>query len=405
MVTARQLRKLWLAYWRPTAFYGGLLVFFAVLLWLHLGTLTGGYSSSEISTLQAGSSIHRIIEHPLNAPFLLLGRLLLYIGYDSAFWMRAAATLFGLLTLSAFYWLVRYWHGERSAVLGTILFGCSTWFLHTARLGTPDVLLFSVIGLVASVIWLKRTENPWVMGITFLLAMLLLYVPGMCWIIAIGIVWQWRTLLKLAKRYTPIALAGLVAALALLVPLGMAIYRAPTVALSIAGLPVQGWPDVLASLQRFATIPLNLFVRGPLEPEHWLARLPLLDGFCIVMVLLGTYLYARHIRMARVQLVGATLAIGSILISLGGIVSLSIIVPLIYILVAAGLGFMLDRWYSVFPRNVIAQGVGVGLIGIAVAASCLYGLRRYFVAWPAVPATKQVFVIQQPRPLSGTIKE
>ena len=87
--------------------------------------------------------------------------------------------------------------------------------------------------------------------------------------------------------------------------------------------------------------------------------------------------------------------VGTLLIALGGAVSLSLLIPFIYILVAAGIGFMLDQWYKVFPRNAIAQGVGMGLIVLAVAASCWYGLRHYFVAWPNAPATQQVFVIRQ----------
>ncbi len=404
MLSRRQFRKLVATYWRPLAFYGALVVLFGALAWFRLGTLVGGYSPDEIATLQASMSFRHIIEQPLNAPFLILGRLLLLLGHDTAFWMRAAASVFGLLTLTVFYWLVRYWHGERSAVLGTILFGCSAWFLHTTRLGTPDVVLFSLIALVAGAIWLRRTENPIVLILMTLVGTLLVYMPGMVWLILAGIIWQWRTILTLSKRYVPLVAGCAVGALALLVPLVMAIIRTPHLALSIAGLP-QGWPPLLESVRHLATIPLNLLVRGPLDPAHWLARLPILDAFSAAMLALGAYLYIRHIRLARVQLVIAALAIGAVLISLGGIVSLSIMVPFLYILIAAGLGFMLDRWYRVFPRNVIAQGVGVGLIAIAVAATCVYGLRRYFVAWPAVPATKQVFVVPGPRPPSGTIKE
>ena len=404
MVTARQLRKLWLAYWRPTLFYGALLLIFMSVAWLRLGTLTGGYSADEVATLGASSSFRTIIEQPLNAPFLLLGRLLLLLGNESAFWMRAAAALLGLCTLTVFYWLVRHWHGERSAVLGTILFGCSAWFLHTSRLGTPDVALFGLLGLVACAMWLRRTENPWVLALTVLVAALLTYVPGMAWLVVAGLAWQWRVIVATSKRHAALTIGCAVGAVALLVPLAMAIYRSPHLALSIAGLPTGGWPQLVESLHRLAAIPFNLFVRGPLSPEHWLGRLPILDAFSIAMLVLGVYLYVRNYRLARVQIVGAAIAIGAVLFSLGGVVSLSLIMPFIYLLIAAGIGFMLDRWHGVFPRNVIAQAVGVVFVTVAVAAACLYGIRHYFVAWPAVPATKQVFVLPQPKPLSDTIE-
>ena len=93
-------------------------------------------------------------------------------------------------------------------------------------------------------------------------------------------------------------------------------------------------------------------------------------------------------------MVAVALIVGSILVSLGGAVSISILMPFIYVLVAAGIGLLLDRWQKVFPRNVIAQAVGVGLVSLAVIAVSWYGLRHYFVAWPNAPATKQVFTIE-----------
>jgi len=93
-------------------------------------------------------------------------------------------------------------------------------------------------------------------------------------------------------------------------------------------------------------------------------------------------------------MVGAALIVGSLLIALGGGVSMSILMPFTYLLIAAGIGLFLDRWLKVFPRNTIAQAVSVGLVSLAVIAASWYGLRHYFVAWPNAPTTKQVFTIK-----------
>jgi len=249
--------------------------------------------------------------------------------------------------------------------------------------------------LAACITWLKRTDNRFALLLGFLLVTTLVYVPGMIWFLAAGAIWQTKTIVRLYKNHPSMMLLGTGGMLALLAPLGWALYQSPDLAKVLAGLPALGWPDLVDSLRRAIGVPIHLMFHGPLDAQHWLGRIPVLDAFSIVMLALGAYLYVRHHRLARAKTMVAVLVVGTLLIALGGAVSLSLLIPFIYILVAAGIGFMLDQWYKVFPRNAIAQGVGMGLIVLAVAASCWYGLRHYFVAWPNAPATQQVFVIRQ----------
>lgn len=394
-----KLRNIVATYWQPAVFYGMLIIFFGLLLWFQLGTLTGGYSQEELAALQASNGLRHIWENPANAPFSLIAYLFglahIGVGGDQAIIpLRATATVIGLLTLTTFYWLVRHWHGERSAILGTVVFGCSAWFLHTARMGTPDVLMFLLIGVIATSVWLKQTDNPLVLLVGFGLTAVLLYIPGMFWLLLIAAIWQMRTLTRLFKEHLLLMSLGSLGLLALIAPLVWAMYRSTDTLRLMAGLPADHWPNILDFLRQLALIPYHLFVRGPLEPAHWLARLPVLDVFSVVMLLLGAYLYIRHYKLTRSKMVATILVAGALLIALGGAVSISILIPFIYVLVAAGIGLLLDRWQKVFPRNVIAQGVSVGLISIAVIATSWYGLRHYFVAWPNAPATKQVFTIK-----------
>lgn len=391
-----KLRQLINTYWQPTVFYGLLIVFFGLLSWFKLGSLVGGYSDAELQAMQSASSLRLILDNPISAPFTLLAYLigLVYTGPQDMLPFRAAATVYGLLTLTTFYWLVRHWHGERSAILGAVIFGCSAWFLHTVRLGTGEVLLFLPLALAAGSVWLKRTDNPVVLLAGFGLAAAMLYVPGMIWLLFVGAVWHAKTLLRLFKHHFAFMAVGLVGLLALISPLVWVIYKTPQTAKLVAGLPAEGWPLPLESLERLAHAPYDLLVRGPADATHWLGRLPILDAFVIVMIVLGAYLYIRHWRLVRSKMVAVSLLIGLALIALGGPVTITILLPFLYILAAAGIGLMLDRWQAVFPRNVIAQGVSIALISLAVIASSWYGLRHYFVAWPNAAETKQVFTIK-----------
>lgn len=392
-----KLRNFVTSNWQALAIFGALLAVFALLSWFRLGSLPDGYSQTEAAAAHAANDISGLLENPLSAPFTLVTYLagLIYFGSDPIAPARIAATIFGLLTISTFYWLVRRWHGTQGAVLGTIVLGCSAWFLHTARLGTPEVLMFLLLSLAAASVWLKHTRSRPLIFLAFVLSAALIYTPGMIWFFILGIIWQWKIIVRLFGERLSSMLAGCALLLVLLAPLGWAIYQTPETAKALAGLPSEGWPQITQVLQNIAEIPYQLFYHGPEDAERWLGRLPLLDAFSIVMLLLGAYMYIRHWRLARSKLMGAALLLSTILVGLGGMVTSAIIMPFIYILVAAGMVFMLNRWRRVFPRNIIAEIVAVGLISITVAIVGWYGLRHYFIAWPNAPETKQVFTIRE----------
>jgi hypothetical protein len=139
---------------------------------------------------------------------------------------------------------------------------------------------------------------------------------------------------------------------------------------------------------------MHLFFQNQSNPEHWLGKLAIIDYFTTAMFFLGGYLYIRHAKLRRFWVVLVALIAGTVLAGLGGAVNVTVIVPFIYIVAAAGIGFMLDRWLAVFPRNVIAQSVGYGLVAVAIAATCFYSAKHYFIAWPEARPTKAVFTLK-----------
>jgi hypothetical protein len=68
-----------------------------------------------------------------------------------------------------------------------------------------------------------------------------------------------------------------------------------------------------------------------------------------------------------------------------------LMLPFVYLIVAAGIGFMLQQWFRVFPRNPIARTLGASLITIAVISSSGYNLTHYFIAWAKAPETQSTF--------------
>lgn len=378
------------SHWLAIVLYGGITALLAGALYWRLGTLLPGYSQSELEAFNASLTFKAILDNPANAPFLLVVKALSFLHPDSLVVTRLAATAFGVVTLAVFALLVRHWHDARTAAFATLLFGTSAWFLHTARLGTPDVLLFGVFVLVASGFWLKKT-NHWLALLTcFVLAAALLYVPGMVWFVVLGVVWQWKTIDQVFKKHLAIVMLGTLLLAAALVPLGWAIYQNPDIGLRLLGAPEQ-WPGTLTIVENMLKVPYHLFVRGASDPVTWLGTAMILDAFMLAMFALGCYLYLQHFRLLRTPLFILIAFIMTALIAVNDAVTLTVIMPFIYLIAAAGLAYLVSQWFKVFPRNPIAHSIGLVVVCVVVAAACTYQLTHYFVGWPHAAATHEVF--------------
>jgi len=387
------------SHWNQIALYGALFaVLFGLLFW-RLGSLPGGYSLSEgyiahvASLLRNIHSLPTLLENPLGVPYVLVQRGLHVIVPDFLLGGRIVSASIGLIVLVMFAMLVRRWHGQRAAVVGTLLFGCSAWFLHIARLGTPDVLLFGVFALAACGYWLKQTGSTWALVACFVLATVLLYMPGMVWFIAVGLIWQWKIVDQAFKKHLiAVTTAGL-AFLAALAPLGWALYRHHNLLKPWLGLP-ESWPAPLTMVKNLAGVPLHLFVHGEYNPAAWLGTAPVLDAFSLVAFAVGAYLYVRNVRLKRTPLFLSVAVVVAGLIAVGGTtINLTVIMPFVYLIIAGGATYLLKQWFKVFPRNPIARGIGQVLIYVLIGLACVYQLTHYFVAWPHAQATHEVFIV------------
>ena len=229
-----------------------------------------------------------------------------------------------------------------------------------------------------------------------------LYIPGFVWFVLGGLVWQRRIVLYELHQTKVVnkLLAGLLL-LVLATPLIWASIKHPAVAQLSVGLP-SIWPSPVQFLQNAYHIPLQLFVHGPNNPILWLGQSPILNIFEDAMFILGVYAFWQHRELERTRLLLGLGVLCSVLIIIGGLVTITALIPLIYITIAAGLLYTLEVWFSVFPRNPVARGVGILVLAVAMLVSCNYHLREYFVAWPNAPATHAVFT--QPATIFDTIK-
>lgn len=371
----------------------GVLLVAAVLLY-QLGSLPGGLSASEAATAVAPVGWHGIFQDPLYLPLKLVRSAIYYLapGHGQLL-TRLPNAFFGGLAMASLSLLILLWHGRRTALLTGLLFATSAWVLHVSRLASFDVLyLWAVPTMLLLQLLLHRYgERSAVWYGSLLTWGLLLYVPGLVWLVAAQIFLQrklvvrsWQHFNRWWQRLLAI-LSGLI-----WLPLLAIDFTRHGQLIHWLGLPEHLAP-VGTLAKQFLAVPVHLFVRGPQYPDMWLDQAPLLDIFTLAVCGLGIYFYASHWRSSRTKSLATLILLGTVLVGLGGPVGLSLLVPFLYIAAATGIAYLLRDWLKVFPLNPLARGLGIGLVSLAVLASCTYNLRSYFIAWPHNNATKSVF--------------
>lgn len=366
----------------------------AGLFLYRLGSLTGGLSAVELQTASSTYGWHGLYQQPLYLP-LNLTRSIIYFfsSHHDQLLLRLPNAIFGALTVIIFAWLIKMWHGTRTAILGTLLFATAASVLHASRLASYDVLYLLLLpAILLSVAAMQRhsSKAPVYYG-SLLLWGTLMYIPGAIWLIGLTVFWErkaikrgWQTYSSWQRRLMYV-LSGLIWA-----PLLAISFTKPGRLREWLGLPTH-LSSPLNLAKQFKDVFVHLFVHGPANAAFWLDKAPLMDVFTLVMVMLGIYFYVLHWRVGRSRILLSYFILGAILIALGGAVSLSTLVPLLYICAATGIAYLLHEWLQVFPVNPLARTLGISLVVAVISLSCLYNVRAYFVAWPHNTATESSF--------------
>ncbi|HEY9715588.1 MAG TPA: hypothetical protein V6C72_19095, partial [Chroococcales cyanobacterium] len=198
----KRLKHWWREHWRLASVITLCSVIVAGLLLFRLGSLAGNMSAGEAAAAHAAGSWHNLVDNPLYAPLKAVQWLLFFvIPHHGQTITRLPSVLFGVSSIWAFAYILRNWYGVRTAIFGTILFAFSSWFLHAARLADFDIMyLWGMLMLIATHIMVDRAKRSLTLLTATMLTALILYIPGMVWLIALNLVWQWGTLWHQAKE-------------------------------------------------------------------------------------------------------------------------------------------------------------------------------------------------------------
>ncbi len=391
----KKLSAFWESNKRLLVVIGLVILALGSLLLYKLGSLNkGGLGYVELQAVTSTYGWHGIYTSPLYLPIKLVRSVIYTLGVShSQLVTRLPNAILGGVTIGIFAWLIRLWHGNRTAVLSTVMFATSAWVLHVSRLASFDVLYLMLIpALLLSVAALQRhATKPLVYYGSILLWGSLLYIPGAVWLIALTIYWEnkaikqgWNSFNSLKQRALYV-LSGLIWLPLLIIDL----FR-PDMFKIWLGIPnkFSGPVDMIRNLW---DVIYALVVHGPANAAIWLHNAPIFDIFTLVVIALGVYFYAKHRKVGRTRLLLSYFVVGLILTSLGGSVGISIVIPLLYICAATGIAFLIHEWLQVFPINPFARIIGIGIVTLAISLSSVYNLRAYFIAWPHNTNTQTTF--------------
>lgn len=372
-----------------------IIIFLLALLIMsnELSSLLPGLSQAESTQGLEATSVDSILENPINAPIKLLQWVNISIFGTTAFALRLPSLLLGVGVVVITYLLIHKWYQRWIAVIGASLLATSSWFLHTTRLGTSQILL-----VLFTILWIwglsythtSQKKRIWILAALMILG---LYVPMAIYLfIATAIASRKELVGFLKATVNPLKLSiGLFGLLIVSSPLWLAAIDDYRILKPLVGVGenLSGFGDYFSNLWNNLQ---SVFWRSNPDPAQNLGDLPLLDLFSATMVGLGIYHYQRHLdrpRSRQMLTMFVVLLLASGLDSSG--FSKVTLLPITYMLVIDGVATLYNQWRSIFPKNPIASAVGLIPITGLFLITMNYHTNRYFVAFASAPETRAVY--------------
>ena len=382
-----------------------LLATYAILL----SMITAVYMYKQQSLIIGANTYEKVVvervehyEYPwrnaVDAPYITTVWLATKTGVDTLRSARMVTVRASVLSILMFFQLLRNWLlSPGKALVGTVLFATSSWTLalgrgaHSAIVGSFLLLLIFTLG--TRLLFTTKPFYDWLLLV--IATALALYSPTVIWLVFLtGVV----SLLhyKQRQRSLPLKLwhkiiIGFVGAL-LVAPLLIAVITNTSQGLSLLGISsvAQSIPDLFLNMTDAVK---SIFFINTTPTVLGLGTIPMLDIFSLFMFLLGCYYFERRLSLKRSKMLFGGLIIGLVVCTISGfdMMRLSILLPLIYIFVAAGVHESISRWLTVFPKNPIARGLGVIVLSTAIGFTGSYHLYKIYIARPGNPEIRALY--------------
>lgn len=369
---------------------------FSWLYFFRLGTLVKGLSQSEAAAAANSSSLEAIWHNPMYAPHKLL-----QLGLRQAFgyhpWsLRLASVIFAALFLVCFYIICARWFGRLIGTVSTLALAAMPWVCLLGRSATPAIMLLIPAMVLMSYNWFSRAKKwlslSWILFC--LCAAIALYIPGLVWVLLVGIVINRRSLIFSLKRLKSVKLiVGCLIFCVLLTPLVWSFVMTPSLMYHWLLIPT-AWIGFSVFIKNLGWAIASLFVRTPMHFEWSVGRLPVFTILTSALAVFGAYAMSLQARQKLYAMI-SLLLFGCLATAINSNYSyLSLCLVPLLLLSAAGLRYLFLQWQAVFPRNPLPRYFAYGLIVLLAVGQLAYGVRACIFAWPHTSETKTVFVLK-----------
>jgi hypothetical protein len=340
-------------------------------------------------------------KNAVDAPYITSVWLVTKTGVSTLRSARTISAIASVLSILLFFQLLRNWLlSPGKALVGTVLFATSSWTLiigrgaHSATVGSFLLLLIFTLGTR-----LLFTTKPFFDWLFLIIATILaLYSPAIIWLVFLtGVVsllhYKQRQRSLPLKTWHKIIIA--LTALILLAPLVLSLISHPAQGLTLLGISsvAHSIPELFLNVSD--AVKAIFFINTSASPLG-LGKTPMLDIFSVFMFLLGCYYFERRLSLKRSKMLFGGLAIGLVVCTISGfdLMRLSLLLPLVYIFIAAGIHESISRWLAVFPRNPIARGLGVVVLSVAIGFVASYHLDKMFIVRPGNPEIRALYSVK-----------
>ena len=392
------MKRVWnyvLTMWQPAgAFVVGSIII-GMLFSYRVGNLVPGASQAEINTRTSSQTLEVILDNPVNAPYKTAQYISRHV-HKSIAVERLISGLAAGLTIVLFYLIARRFCSQYAATVSTVMYALSSSLLANGRMASAQITLLLLFVLFVCCFHLrfnKHRTRSWLYSAVIL--GVALYTPGLIYFIIAGAIWQYRAVRRDHERPSAILLGTWCAVvIVILLPLIIGFVHTPEIWREYLGIP-KSLPNITSAIKTLLSVPAGIILVAPKNPLYRLGRQPLLDIYAAAMLLFGIFALVKRYRLDRLILFSGIFILSALFTALTGNYETSfILLPFVFLTVGMGIGLLIDEWNKVFPFNPLARWMALVVMTLAVAVSCNFQARRYFIAWPHNATTKATFNIK-----------
>lgn len=334
-----------------------------------------------------------------NSLFISLQAIAILIFKTNLWSLRVIPALLGVLTVGLVYLLAKQWFGRRVGLLSAGLMAINPWVVTISRDALPiNLVILLIIGtlLLATQAYRSKKLRWWLVTAVMMALTIYAYLPGLLLALVFGLLGLILYILR--RKSLPdnkillITIAVFVLLMSPVVYFGITKHRQFNQNLHSSTILFDGKiADRFKLLSSNTADTVLMFnVKGDENYMHNLGGLPLLNAFIGVMFVLGILVVLRHIkrRANTIIIIGSMALIIPVIIGSGAMptaLGAIVVAPLVMIVSAIGIDYLLKRWYGTFPVNNIARIVGMGLVMLLLGLSLYQSYKQYFVAWAQDP--------------------